>query len=174
MSKNKSILTSDKEHLQLFEDGIAINKDLPKWRRAEAGMEKTEKPNRVNEDIPSSPFNTYPSSVSGSHGTEDSSDVDSNIDVLPGWEGLYRTPYGINFDELAKAEIKNLTRDGNEGHQHIGDCVEDGGDAAHEQAYVVRIPDDPVLLPLVLHAPVVGLDEVDDGVLVLKTGGVQA
>ena len=110
MSKNKSILTSDKEHLQLFEDGIAINKDLPKWRRAEAGMEKTEKPSRVNEDIPNSPFNTYSSSVSGSHGTEDSSDVDSNIDVLPGWEGLYRTPYGINFDELAKAEIKNLTR----------------------------------------------------------------
>lgn len=107
MSKNKSILTNDENGLQLFEDGIAINKDLPKWRRAEAGLEKTTRPANDNDTEygDGSPF-----VVSGSHGTENSTDIDSDINVLPDWVGLYKTPYGIDFDELAKAEIKALTR----------------------------------------------------------------
>ena len=34
-------LTKDKSHLRLFQDNIVIDKRLPKWRRAEAGMKKT-------------------------------------------------------------------------------------------------------------------------------------
>lgn len=31
-------LTKDKDHLRLFQDNIVIDKRLPKWRRAEAGV----------------------------------------------------------------------------------------------------------------------------------------
>lgn len=100
MSKN--VLTEDEKRLRLFEDGIAINKDLPKWRRAEAGMEKTVSPKTYDDG---SPFD-----IQGSTPQEESSDIDSSVSVMPEWVGLYKTPYGIDFDELAKAEIKALTR----------------------------------------------------------------
>ena len=107
---NKSILTNDDNNLRLFEDGIAINKDLMKWRRAEAGMEVTTKPNSeyLTNNNNGTPFSDNVSSSSSE--TYPSNDVDRNIDIMPSWLGLYKTPYGIDFDELAQANIKDLTK----------------------------------------------------------------
>lgn len=111
---NKSILTNDDNNLRLFEDGVAINKDLMKWRRAEAGMETTTKPeseyfNNNNFNDNSTPFTIDIPATSGSEESS-STDVDRNIDIMPSWLGLYKTPYGIDFDELAQANIKELTK----------------------------------------------------------------
>jgi hypothetical protein len=102
MTRNSKILTSDNSGLQIFEDGVSINKDLPKWRRAEEGMEKTVSPknNSLSMNEGSTPqLDRY-----------DSEDVDSDISSSTAWLGLYRTPYNIDFDELAKANIRELTR----------------------------------------------------------------
>ena len=41
---SRELLTDDKRHLKLFDDGVSINKNLQKWKRAEEHEEKTESP----------------------------------------------------------------------------------------------------------------------------------
>ena len=60
--------------------------------------------------------------------------------------------------------------DGHKGDEHIGDAVDDGGDGGGEHGHVIGVGD---LLVLVL-VGVVGFDAGGDGVLVLKTVGVDA
>ena len=106
---SKEILTKDESHLSIFDDGVAINKSLLKWRRAEDGVEKTEAPKKnvssylINNNDGITPD---PDIVNG--GT--AIDVDSNINASIKWLPLYQTPEGLNFDEIATAGIKDLTR----------------------------------------------------------------
>lgn len=125
---SRKLLTDDKQHLQLFDDGVSINKTLPKWKRAEQGMEKTEVPNKkivtdlgtTNGTNSSSSYvsfnnstNLFSISVENGGSTPDyrsNVDVDSNIDAGTRWLPLYQTPEGLSFDEIASAGIKDMTR----------------------------------------------------------------
>ena len=112
----KDFLTKDRRHLSLFQDNIVIDKRLPKWRRAEAGIQKTESPTATsNINIHSSTFmfNTTPAILNNNEGVgrrEDDFDPDANLNAGMEWLPLYETPEGISFDELATAGIKDLTR----------------------------------------------------------------
>ena len=105
---SRRLLTDDKQHLQLFDDGVSINKNLPKWRNAEKNEEKTQS-SHMNEDVATYIVNS--NNVFSSIGTtETSSDVDSNIDAGTRWLPLYQTPEGLSFDEIASSGIKDLTK----------------------------------------------------------------
>jgi len=107
---SKELLTGDKRHLKLFDDGVSINKNLTKWKNAEKNEEKTQSPN-TNENVAT----YFVDSVFNNTGTPDNternpSDVDSNIDAGTRWLPLYQTPEGLSFDEIASAGIKDLTK----------------------------------------------------------------
>lgn len=114
-------LTKDKSHLRLFQDNIVIDKRLPKWRRAEAGIKKTESPNfnsayEGNNENPT-PIFLINTASSVNVGTPDSTvsngdnfDPDADINAGMRWLPLYETPEGVSFDELATAGIQDLTR----------------------------------------------------------------
>ena len=109
---SRKLLTDDKLHLQLFDDGVSINKNLPKWRNAEKNEEKTQSPN-MNENTATYFVNS--NNVFNSIGTPNSietssSDVDSEINSGTRWLPLYQTPEGLSFDEIASAGIKDLTK----------------------------------------------------------------
>lgn len=109
---SRKLLTDDNLHLKLFDDGVSINKSLPKWRNAEKNEEKTQSPH-MNEDVATYIVNSI--NVFSSIGTPNSvetssSDVDSNIDAGTRWLPLYQTPEGLSFDEIASAGIKDLTK----------------------------------------------------------------
>lgn len=108
------ILSNDRRHLTLFENNIIIDKRLPKWRRAEAGVETTKSSNETLLNDASINRNT---SVGGFIiGTTPDDyrsgvlDPDRNVGVTPNWLPLYETPEGIKFDDLATAGIQDLTR----------------------------------------------------------------
>lgn len=115
-------LTKDKSHLRLFQDNIVIDKRLLKWRRAEAGIKKTESPGQyvyeVNNENPTPTFliNTTPvmdnrvSTPDSMVGSGDNFDPDADINAQTRWLPLYETPEGVSFDELATAGIQDLTR----------------------------------------------------------------
>ena len=119
---SKELLTEDKQHLTLFDDGVVINKSLAKWKRAENGIKKTESPKKENQITINNSNSTSNKSdnvwyirnliqevsTEGNNVNED--DVDSAIDVGTRWLPLYQTPEGLNFDEIASAGIKDLTR----------------------------------------------------------------
>jgi len=106
---SKEILSRDENHLSIFEDGVAINKSLLKWRRAEDGIEKTKSPKKnVSSYLVNNNENMTPDMAMAN--SEMENDVDSNISSSPQWLPLYQTPEGLNFDEIATAGIKDLTR----------------------------------------------------------------
>ena len=117
---SRELLTEDKRHLKLFDDGVSINKNLQKWKRAEEHEEKTESPkmgeNEATETVNSGNLFTIRISNNGeiasSNGrtTASSTDVDSEINSGTRWLPLYQTPEGLSFDEIASAGIKDLTR----------------------------------------------------------------
>lgn len=124
---SRELLTDDKQHLQLFEDGVSINKNLLKWKRAEQGIEKTEPPKKVsvndsttNGTTPNlesyitfnDESNLYSIGIEndGTPRNADNEDVDSNMDAGTRWLPLYQTPEGLSFDEIASAGIRDLTK----------------------------------------------------------------
>ena len=125
MSRN--LLTDDKQHLKLFDDGVSINKKLLKWKRAEQGIEKTEPPQKVviNDSTTNGTSSNSDSYITfngasnlfsigisndGTPRNADNEDVDSNMDGGTRWLPLYQTPEGLSFDEIASAGIKDMTR----------------------------------------------------------------
>ena len=113
-------LTKDQSHLRLFQDNIVIDKRLPKWRRAEAGIKKTGSSefNSVYVENPTQTFliNTTPgmdhtvNTPDSMVGNGDNFDPDADINAQTRWLPLYETPEGVSFDELATAGIQDLTR----------------------------------------------------------------
>ena len=114
-------LTKDKSHLRLFQDNIVIDKRLPKWRRAEAGIKKTGSSEfnsayvtNVENPTPTFLINTTPGMdhTVGTPmvGSGDNFDPDADINAQTRWLPLYETPEGVSFDELATAGIQDLTR----------------------------------------------------------------
>jgi hypothetical protein len=108
------ILSKDRRHLTLFENNIAIDKRLLKWKRAEAGIETTKSPNDPLSNDASINRNT---SVGGfiigttpDEYRSEGLDPDRNVGRTTNWLPLYETPEGIKFDDLATAGIQDLTR----------------------------------------------------------------
>lgn len=107
---SRELLTEDKQHLKLFDDGISINKSLPKWKRAEEGLKETEVPENEKNDINNYFIIQEGTSTMGFSVNNNDNDVDRNIDSGRRWLPLYQTPEGLSFDEIASAGIKDMTR----------------------------------------------------------------
>ena len=110
MSDN--ILTKDGHRLTIFENKIVVDKKLPKWQRAEQGLEKTNvESNNLNSNL-SNFFITTPNDPDGMSYTEQirARDIDSEVNAMPKWLPLYEVAEGVSFDDLATAGIKDLTR----------------------------------------------------------------
>ena len=113
---SRDILTNDRSRLVIFENNIIVDKNLPKWRRAEAGLNKTnieDNSNRINSNV----FSEYIISNAGndSDGMSypdqiRSRDIDRDVDSSMMWLPLYEIAEGVSFDTLASAGIKDLTR----------------------------------------------------------------
>lgn len=108
----KDILTRDKQHLMLFADNIAIDKRLPKWRNAEAGISKNNNSGYNLYTINTNTNVDFPLTNTSSFSTSNSDDFDpdAHIDARTSNISLYKTPEGIEFNELATLGIKDLTK----------------------------------------------------------------
>lgn len=107
--------------LTIFEDKVVVDKNLPKWRRAEAGLEKTSissnNSNSVNSNVSNITLSEYfitngendPDTMSYSDQIR-SRDIDRDVSAATKWLPLYEVAEGVSFDALASAGIKDLTR----------------------------------------------------------------
>ena len=106
---SRKLLTDDKQHLRLFDDGVSINKTLPKWKRAEQGIKKTESPDEAKYSY-AEIYNVGLNEIGTPSQELTNEDVDRSIDSETRWLPLYQTPEGLSFDEIASAGIKDMTR----------------------------------------------------------------
>jgi hypothetical protein len=110
----KEILKNNR--LSIFEDKVLVNKQLPKWQRAEFGLEKTKVPDETNTQSNNlSSYFAIPSvnDINGQHLANQitrTHDIDSEVGVSTKWLPLYEVAEGVSFDKLATAGIKDLTR----------------------------------------------------------------
>lgn len=106
--------------LTIFENKVVVDKNLPKWRRAEAGLNKTnveDNPNSINSNVSSITLSEYfitngendPDVMSYSDQIR-SRDIDRDVNAATKWLPLYEVAEGVSFDALASAGIKDLTR----------------------------------------------------------------
>ena len=103
--------------LTIFENKIVVDKNLPKWRRAEAGLNKTnieDNPNSINNNLTLSEYfitngENDPDAMSFSDQLR-SRDIDRDVNISTKWLPLYEVAEGVSFDALASAGIKDLTR----------------------------------------------------------------
>lgn len=106
--------------LTIFENKVVVDKNLPKWRRAEAGIEKTSvdnNSNSVNSNVSNITLSEYfitngendPDAMSYSDQIR-SRDIDRDVSAATKWLPLYEVAEGVSFDALASAGIKDLTR----------------------------------------------------------------
>lgn len=103
--------------LTIFENKVVVDKNLPKWRRAEAGLNKTnieDNPNSINSNLTLSEYlittaENDPDAMSYSDQIR-SRDIDRDINSSTMWLPLYEVADGVSFDALASAGIKDLTR----------------------------------------------------------------
>lgn len=106
--------------LTIFENKVVVDKNLPKWRRAEAGLNKTnveDNPNSINSNVSNVTLSEYfitnaendPDVMSYSDQIR-SRDIDRDVNSSTIWLPLYEVADGVSFDALASAGIKDLTR----------------------------------------------------------------
>lgn len=106
--------------LTIFENKVVVDKNLPKWRRAEAGLNKTnieDNPNSINSNVSNVTLSEYlitnaendPDAMSYSDQIR-SRDIDRDVNAAIKWLPLYEVAEGVSFDALASAGIKDLTR----------------------------------------------------------------
>lgn len=106
--------------LTIFENKLVVDKNLPKWRRAEAGLNKTnieDNPNSINSNVSNVTLSEYlitnaendPDAMSYSDQIR-SRDIDRDVNAATKWLPLYEVAEGVSFDALASAGIKDLTR----------------------------------------------------------------
>ena len=106
--------------LTIFENKVVVDKNLPKWRRAEAGLNKTnveDNPNSINSNVSNVTLSEYfitnaendPDVMSYSDQIR-SRDIDRDVSAATKWLPLYEIAEGVSFDSLASAGIKDLTR----------------------------------------------------------------
>lgn len=103
--------------LTIFENKVVVDKNLPKWRRAEAGLKKTnieDNPKYINSNVTLSEYliTNGENDTDGMSFSEQirSRDIDRDINSSTIWLPLYEVAEGVSFDDLASAGIKDLTR----------------------------------------------------------------
>lgn len=114
-------ILSKNNRLTLFEKNVLVNKQLPKWQRAEAGLKKTtvgenETNNRTSNSL--SDYFVTPADVDQLNDTDSMSyndqirarDIDREVNASTQWLPLYEVAEGVSFNDLATAGIKDLTR----------------------------------------------------------------
>lgn len=99
------ILTKDGSKLNLFEKKVVIDKKLPKWVNAEKGLGKTEVETKTNSNFEDVVISELDEQISAYN-----RDVDSEVNISTKWLPLYEIAEGVNFDTIASAGIKELTR----------------------------------------------------------------
>ena len=109
---SRDILTENRKQLTIFENNVVIDKNLPKWRRAENGLEKTKVNDTESNTLSLNEFfitnpdeGLNPTPFEGTV-----RDVDSDVSSAMKWLPLYEIADGVSFDQLATAGIKDLTR----------------------------------------------------------------
>ena len=109
---SRDILTNNRKQLTIFENNVVIDKNLPKWRRAENGLEKTKVNDTESNTLSLNEFfitnpdeGLNPTPFEGTV-----RDVDSDVSSAMKWLPLYEIADGVSFDQLATAGIKDLTR----------------------------------------------------------------
>lgn len=106
-------ILSKNNRLTLFEKNVLVNKQLPKWQRAEAGLKKTTvgENETNNRTIHSNSLSDYLVTPSEYHnGQIRARDIDSEVNASTKWLPLYEVAEGVSFNDLATAGIKDLTR----------------------------------------------------------------
>lgn len=114
-------ILSKNNRLTLFEKNVLVNKQLPKWQRAEAGLKKTtvgenEANPRTSNSL--SDFLITPADMDMSNDPDSMSysdqirarDIDRDVNAGTKWLPLYEVAEGVSFNDLATAGIKDLTR----------------------------------------------------------------
>ena len=104
--------------LTIFENKVVVDKNLPKWRRAEAGLEKTSigsnnsDSNNMNVTLSEYFITNADNDPDGMSYSDQirSRDIDGNVNSSTIWLPLYKIAEGVSFDSLASAGIKDLTR----------------------------------------------------------------
>ena len=101
--------------LTIFENKIVVDKNLPKWRRAEAGLKKTnieDNPNSNNITLSEYFITNAENDPDGMSYSDQirSRDIDKDVNASTIWLPLYEVAEGVSFDALASAGIKDLTR----------------------------------------------------------------
>ena len=117
---SRDILTNDRNRLVIFENNIIVDKNLPKWRRAEAGLDKTSVNNNNNHIGVNNNTVTLSEYFITNAGNDPDAmsysdqirirDIDSDVDAGTRWLPIYEIADGVSFDDLASAGIKDLTR----------------------------------------------------------------
>lgn len=114
-------ILSKNNRLTLFEKNVLVNKQLPKWQRAEAGLKKTTVGENETNNRGSNSLNDFfitpadmdplndPDSISY-NGQIRARDIDSEVNASTKWLPLYEVAEGVSFNDLATAGIKDLTR----------------------------------------------------------------
>lgn len=98
--------------LTIFENKVVVDKNLPKWRRAEAGLNKTnveDNPKPILSEYLITNAENDPDAMSYSDQIR-SRDIDRDVNSSTIWLPLYEVAEGVSFDALASAGIKDLTR----------------------------------------------------------------
>ena len=116
-------ILSKNNRLTLFEKNVLVNKQLPKWQRAEAGLKKTtvgenETNNRTINSNSLSDYLVTPADIDPLNNSDSlpynnqirARDIDSEVNASTKWLPLYEVAEGVSFNDLATAGIKDLTR----------------------------------------------------------------
>lgn len=106
-------ILSKNNRLTLFEKNVLVNKQLPKWQRAESGLKKTTvgENETNNRTIHSNSLSDYLVTPSEYHNYQIRvRDIDSEVNASTKWLPLYEVAEGVSFNDLAAAGIKDLTR----------------------------------------------------------------
>ena len=114
-------ILSKNNRLTLFEKNVLVNKQLPKWQRAEAGLKKTTVGENETNNRGSNSLNDFfitpadmdplndPDSISYNDQIR-ARDIDREVNASTKWLPLYEVAEGVSFNDLATAGIKDLTR----------------------------------------------------------------
>lgn len=106
-------ILSKNNRLTLFEKNVLVNKQLPKWQRAEAGLKKTTVGENDLSNYLVAPADVEPLNDPVSMSYNDqirARDIDSEVNASTKWLPLYEVAEGVSFNDLATAGIKDLTR----------------------------------------------------------------
>ena len=114
------LTTNDGRHLKIFDDGIVVNKELPKWKNARkrAELKRAKKKENGEEDTNKGGVNIYftrndgtttPNSLSNAYITIDGAETEEPMTVNDYEEYKNERFNKANFDDAAKMNIKELT-----------------------------------------------------------------